>query len=35
MLGGLSVLAILLGLLIIVWLFAGERARGRVDTNKR
>jgi len=34
MLGGLSVLAILLGLLIIAWLFAGERARGPVDTNK-
>jgi hypothetical protein len=30
MLGGLSVLAIL----IIVWLFAGERAGRSVDTNK-
>jgi hypothetical protein len=32
--GGLSILAVLLGLLIVAWLFAGERARGSVDTNK-
>jgi hypothetical protein len=28
MYGGLSILAVLLGLLIIVWLFADERAHG-------
>ena len=33
MYGGLSILAVLLGLLIIAWLFVDERARS-VDTNK-
>jgi hypothetical protein len=32
--GGLSVLAILLGVLIIAWLFADGRAKGSVDSSK-
>ena len=33
MYGGLSILAVLLGLLIIAWLFADGRAKGPVDTS--
>jgi hypothetical protein len=32
--GGLSILAVLVGLLVIAWLFADERAKGPADTSK-